>query len=214
MTAVVVTTDDVCPESIRALWHHWDQLKAAHPALKVTCFVPARFHNDVKNDIYKSREFREWFRQRKGWVEVAAHGLFHEGPKEFKKFSRHQERFVARMVVKLRRYLPGCPGFKAPFNELREDVTVPILERAGFAYVVGQDSVRFLVEMEDAQKRPPFIIIRSHTNVSDRIGGRTQDCLADNINLCKVTLHKRLKYYERMHCSFVTMSEYVERWRA
>lgn len=214
MTYVFVTTDDVCPENIRALWHHWDSLKKYHPLLKVTCFVSGKFHNTLENDVYASKDFKDWYKERKDWVEVAAHGLHHKLPPEFTKFTHHQEKITKAMTTKLRKYLPANPGFKAPFLRMNHK-TIDIIQNAGYAYVATWNCIHFLVPMANPQLRLPFLIVQSHTNAVDKQGNdKNEFANKDNINLIKLQLHRQFLRYEKKHVTYGTISEYIERFKA
>lgn len=212
MTWVCVTTDDVCPEN-NVLWHYWDKLKRQHPRLKVTCFVPGMFHGKKENNIYKSKEFRDWHKERSDWVEIAAHGLTHTHPPEFTKFKAHQEKIVKKMSIKLRKYLPVDPGFKAPFNRYNHQ-TIEIIKEAGYSYfMINQTSATFLVPMS-RKPRPKIMILQSHTNAVDKVGLKKKKFAnTDNINLIAHILHKRLKLFEKRRFTYETIGSYVSRYK-
>lgn len=211
MTFLFVCTDDVYPESIVALWQHWDHLKRLHPALKVTCFVPGRFHNVKRNDIYSSQEFAQWYKERKDWVEVAAHGLYHEHPPEFTKFSHHQEKIARAMTIKLHRFFPDNPGFKAPFYRMNHK-TMDVVASQGYSYVALLDSIIFLRPMVNAQLRNPYVVVNSHTSLD--MNNPVEFANKDNINLIRLSLHRQLKRYEKRNVVYSTISEYIQRYRA
>lgn len=211
MTFLLLTTDDVCPENIFGLWHHWDHLKKLHPGLKVTCFVPGRFHDVKRNDIYSSEEFANWYKERKDWVEVAAHGLFHDHPPEFTKFSHHQEKICRAMTIKLRRYFPDNPGFKAPFLRMNQN-TLRVVAGAGYSYIALLDSIIFLRPMVNAQLRNPYVVINSHTSLD--MNSPEEYANRDNINIIRLALHRQLKRYEKRNIIYSTISEYIQRYKA
>jgi len=205
---IFLTSDDLCPENMD-LWGKWMKLKKDHPRLKVTFFVPARLQNKSRNDVIKNKDFKQWHRENKDWVEVAAHGLYHKLPPEFTKFEHIQKNIIKKMTTKLRKYMPEEKGFKAPFYRCNE-VTFKLIKQAGYSYFAHWNTIFFLKKL--VPNPPSFMIINTHTNITVK-KNKDLNNNKDNISLIHKSLHRKLKIYEKRGITYLTISEYIEKYK-
>lgn len=204
---LIITSDDLCPDNMH-LWGNWTKLKKEHPRLKVTFFVPAMFQKNSRNDVIKNKEFKQWYKDNKDWVEVAAHGLYHKLPPEFTKFEHIQEKIIKKMTIKLRKYMPKQKGFKAPFYRCNE-VTFKLIKEAGYSYFAHWNTIFFLKPI--IPNAPPFMLINTHTNASDK-KKKGKYFNSDNINLIYKSLNRKLKIYEKRGITYLRVSDYINKY--
>jgi len=133
----VVTTDDVCLHNL-CYWAYWDELKKAFPELKVIAFTVADWGN--KENVSDSQEFKNWFEERKDWVQIGVHGYDHLYPPECER--DNQEEFIARALGVLKSFLPEKFLYRAPGFQVTNQ-TEPILKKLGFAGIAHQGRIKF-----------------------------------------------------------------------
>ena len=164
---IFITTDDFCPKFMEE-WKYWDKLKEIFPSLRVTAFVVPRHDDKDEFDVSKSKEFKEWFKEHKDWVEIAIHGYDHSKFECRLSYEEQFERFKKALKI-MRPFLPKRWGFKPPYYKYTADTMEIILEKLGGSYFVTP--TRIYTGRGNSFKLAN--IIESHTNnytnMNDRI---------------------------------------------
>lgn len=133
----VITTDDVCLHNL-SYWAYWDKLKQTFPQLKVIAFTVANWAN--KENVSKSKEFKDWFELRKDWVEIGVHGYDHLFPPECER--DNQKDLIVKALETLKPFLPKKFLYRAPGFQVTNQ-TEPILKKLGFAGIAHQGKIKF-----------------------------------------------------------------------
>lgn len=205
MTIIFITTEELCPETL-SLFGHFKKLKAQHPRLKLTAFCPGRYHDKKENDLVKSDKFWKFYKENRDWIEIAANGVTWELPPEFTKFNNHQKRIIKKMSAKLRKYFPAHQyiGLKAPHSKVNEQ-TLDNLKRAGYSYLIEDEAIIFLQEMNHY----PF----GYNMIHSTMGLNETKVQKDNISLIREKIHKQLLRYEKIGITYMTVGEYIRQFK-
>ena len=196
---IIVTCDDMNPSVIPIWKQTWDKIKEAHPWLKITVFTVPLWKGRSDNDIFKNKEFKQWHKERKGWVEIAQQGYSGDYPPECLRFKKPQQALIRRGYRKITTYLPDdFYSFKAPFYRMDHN-TIEILQDLGFSACVQHGRLILLNMMNKPMEE--FIMIESHINIEEKN--------PDNIQLIHQKMDKYLSELEKKY-QYVTIGELLK----
>lgn len=137
---MIITTDDLCLSNLK-YFKHWDAIKAEHSKLNLIAFTIA--NNRYEEDISKSTEFKEWYEERKDWIQIGLHGYDHGSPPEQERDDA--EDLVVKSLKILEPFLPEKflyrpPGFQRTIR------TEPMLIELGCAGIAYQTKIKYFRE--------------------------------------------------------------------
>lgn len=141
----LLVTDDVCPSNLR-FFRYIDRVKEKYPDLKVIAFTIANYKNQR---VDESKEFKDWYKEHKYWVEIAVHGYDHSFPPEAER--EDFEECVEKALEILRPFLPKEYGYRSPGFQFTVRME-PILRKLGFAYVAYRNILKYF----DGRRKIPF----------------------------------------------------------
>lgn len=133
----VYTTDDLCPENLK-YFKFWDEIKLKYPNIRLIAFTIANYK--YEQDISKSAEFKDWYEQRKDWVEIGVHGYDHLFPPEQER--ENSKECVDKSLHILNSFLPKRILYRPPGHQrtVRTEIALRELGVSGIAY---QDRIRY-----------------------------------------------------------------------
>lgn len=133
---MIYCVDDVCPSFLLG-WSYWDDLHRREPDSKIIAFCVAC--RDNKENVQDSKEFKEWFEARKGWVECGVHGYDHTWPQEG--WRPDQAAYISRALDTLRPFLPPRLLYRPPGFRTTPQ-TEKICRKLGFAGIAYQTHIK------------------------------------------------------------------------
>lgn len=204
LKAIYVSTDDMRPSMIPLWEEYWDKLKIHHPSLKVTCFVPVfyqEFNIFPEEDVVTSNSFKEWYEERKNWVEINLHGYTHSKPFENRMSYKKQENIIANTLSTMKNFInTSLVGYKAPFymmdsNTLKALINLDIkwYDQWWQIYPLAYTKRTLL----------PYISLGTHT-------GDYQQNNPDNINKIYDILNTHLYKLEEHNYEYTTATEIIK----
>jgi predicted deacetylase len=133
----IITTDDLCLEYLDN-FTLFDGLKKLYPDFKMIAFTIGNFKN--KENLKKSKKFREWYNERKDWVEIAVHSYDHDeipdGDREYEK------EWIKKGLDSLKEFLPKEYGYRSPGWQTTNK-TEGILKDLGFSYIAYETKIKY-----------------------------------------------------------------------
>lgn len=202
---IVVTTDDLRPETLHLFERYWKPLKEKHPDLKVTFYVSPfyqEFGIKEENDIYRSEEFFEWYEKNKDWVAIEIHGYDHTKEPENLRSYEEQKELIKKSLDVMRWYIDQeCLGYKCPFYRGNSD-TIKILTELGFSWYSNWWWLHPLKVIK--KPMPYFMEFPTHTN-----GVEANN--PDNIDLVYQHLDKKLTEYEEKGFEYSTFRDIIKK---
>lgn len=133
---MILTTDDLCLTNLK-YFEYWDKVKEKRPELKIIAFTTANYQ--LKEDLSKSKEFKDWFKKHEDWVEIAVHGYDHLSPPEVER--DNLEELITKSLNILKEFLPEKYGYRSP--GFKFSVTLePILKKLGFSYIAYHEHIK------------------------------------------------------------------------
>ena len=164
---IVVTSDDLQPETIILFEKYWKPLKEKHKNLQVTFFVAPynqEFGQKENNNIENSEDFKKWYNENKSWCQVEMHGMDHTKPPEFLRGEKEQEFILGQSKKILSNYIDeNCLGFRSPFFRMNKN-TIKCLISSGVSWYSQWGYLSLLVP--NKKHLPEFIEIYTHTNLA------------------------------------------------
>jgi len=156
---IAVTTDDLCLSTlVNFKW--FDELKEKTPDLKVVAFTIANYQN--KESLKDSKNFKEWYKKRQDWIEIAVHSYDHLEPPDG---DREDEAYWAKQARdSLKQFLPKKYGYRSAGWQTTNK-TVSILKKLGFSYIAYETKIKDLKQ----DKLLPVRILNSHLNDSNSL---------------------------------------------
>lgn len=130
---VALTTDDLNQDDW-SLFSHFDKLHDKFSQMRLLAFFTPLWHHiptetelvngiTINDDFWKP-EFLEFLEDRKDWLSLAAHGLFHNTPDCYGDEKYHDLMFAkGKWILQQLHELTGirvCPYFKAPWYRWKE----------------------------------------------------------------------------------------------
>jgi len=154
----VYTTDDLSVDNLK-FFKYWDKVKEKQPDLKLIAFV-------IAEGIDKSDKFKEWWVQRKDWVEIGVHCYNHKRPQEG--WRTDQEVWIEKALDILKPHLPENFLYRPPgFRVLPK--TEGVLKKLGFAGIAHQSHIK----MFDGQIIGP--LLNTHCSGEESCLNRIED---------------------------------------
>lgn len=199
MTKIILTCDDMNPSVIPIWMNTWDKLKQLHEGLKITAFTVPLWKGISENDVFKSKIFKKWYKERKEWVEIGQQGYTSSHPPECQRFRKPQMTMIKRGNRKIATYMPkNTFVFKPPYYRM-DNNTIEILEQIGFSACVHHGKIILLKEIDKPIE--DFILIESHINMEEKN--------PDDIQLIYKKMDKYLTDLESKY-QYATFSELIE----
>lgn len=198
---IIVTSDDLSPNTLPLFEKYWLPIKKKHPNMKVTFYVSPfnqEFGNDEKNNIATSKEFKKWWAENKDWCTIVPHGYDHTKPPECQR-SKVTQSFMVRDTKRFFEKHFGIKtiGWKAPFYRMSEE-TIDVLRSEGFVWF--SQWWNFIPLKVVNRRIPEFVEVPSHTNVP-------QAKNPDNIDLIYDTVDNTLTQLEKLNFVYSTFDE-------
>lgn len=168
MAYIIVTSDDLQPQTLSLVEKYWKSLKEKHPNLKVTFFVSPfnqEFGQGEENHICVSNQFKGWWSENKGWCSIVPHGFDHTKPPECQRDKFEQQEIITETKLIFEKHLGLIPkGWKAPFYRMNEK-TIDLLRQEGFTWY--SQWWNYIPLKVPNRRIPEFVEIATHTNVSE-----------------------------------------------
>jgi len=177
----------------------WDVLKKNHPSIKVNVFAVPMWKGDFQKDIFKNTYFKDWFRERKHWIEIGQQGHTNSYPPECTRFKKPQYIMIKQGYRKVGTYMPKdyyC--FNPPYDRMDDKITPKILENLGFTACLWNKNI---IMLKKCNKPLPedYEIIRTKIDIEERN--------PDDIQIIFDKLDKSLFDFETKGCEFVTFRD-------
>lgn len=133
----IYTTDDLCPENLK-FFKFWDEIKLKYPHIKLIAFTISYYK--YEQDISKSLEFRDWYEQRRDWVEIGIHGYDHLFPPEQER--ENAKECVDKSLRILNPFLPKRILYRPPGHQ-RTVNTEKDLKELGISGIAYQNRIKY-----------------------------------------------------------------------
>ncbi len=165
------STDDICPQNIEGQFCYFDRLKERHPDFRIIGFTTAKWLNNKNNLISENKDFLNFCNERKDWLRLAYHGLYHNKntPDSFegKMPIERQIEYLTEMIRIFNDFKKEYKGivyniYKPPYYRWNSDMFVAC-EKVGIEYAVVQDGV-LNIETATFKSRIELGLLDSHTN--------------------------------------------------
>lgn len=195
---LTLTTDDLNQDDW-TLFKHFDKLHEDFPQMKLLAFFTPLWHHkptktelvngiSITDDFWKP-EFLEFLRERKGWLSLAAHGLFHNTPDCYGDENCQRIMFKKCLnVLGMLHSLTGIrtvPYFKPPWYRWKE-FTPPLCFECAYQrfYIPDGYYEKTIIEVPGKNKavinkvmyplvpREKVGLIDTHVSITDRMPNR------------------------------------------
>ncbi|MDP2672017.1 MAG: hypothetical protein Q8O68_00720 [Candidatus Daviesbacteria bacterium] len=198
---IIITANDFYPGVIPIWKQTWDKLHNEHPELKVTAFTIPMWGGISANDIFKNRSFKQWYTQRKSWVEVQQTGYEYSKTAECKKFKKPQYALIRRGQRKILKYAPkNYHVFKSPRDEMNYN-TISILKELGYKACIRYKQVIMLQKTENIL--PEYSLIETHININEKY--------PDDIQKISNKIGSMIDIYQTKKYPLLTISQLIKK---
>lgn len=148
---MIFTVDDLCLKYLEN-FILFDEIKKKYPFFKLLAFTISNF--EYKETLKDSERFKQWFSERKDWVEIAVHSFDHMYPPDG---DRHNEAYFIELARdNLKFYLPKEYGYRSAGWQTTNR-TEGILKKLGFSYIAYESKIKYF-----NQQKVEYGIINSH----------------------------------------------------
>lgn len=161
----MVISEGMTPQCIPLWKNTWDRIKQNHPSLLVTVFTIPLYKGRDENDVFRSKDFRAWHKERKSWIDVVQLGYTHADPESIR-LSKPQHVLIKRGYRKIGRYMAkDVYCFKATQDRIGP-YTDGVLTRLGFSAYMYHNSIVFLKNtMEEADD---FLPVKTKISIDEQ----------------------------------------------
>lgn len=201
MGNLLVTCSEMNPSLIPLWIQTWDDLKKHHPNLKVTVFCYPVYRGLVENDVFRNKEFLQWYRERRGWVEIGQLGYGLKNKSDCKRFSSKQYSLLHNGYRKIGSFMSKeIYSFRAPQYRMNE-YTLPILVSLGFSACMYHGKFIILCPVDAA--------LTDHSVVESSISMDERN--PDNIVNIKEKMDQHLSKMEKRGYRYLTTTELIKK---
>lgn len=137
---MIIITDDLCLHNLE-YFKYWDIVKAKYSNLRLIAFTIANYKH--MENLNSSTKFKNWYDERKDWVEIGVHGYDHNSPPEQER--DNAEELVNMSIQILKPFLPERFLYRPPGFQ-RSVRTEPMLVRLGVAGIAYQTKIKYFEE--------------------------------------------------------------------
>jgi len=200
--AITLTTDDLNQEDW-SLFSYFDELHDKFPQMRLLAFFTPLWHHTptdtelvngitITDDFWKP-EFLEFLRERKDWLSLAAHGLFHDTPDCYGSEDAQKIMFSkCKSILQQLHELTGirvCPYFKPPWYRWKEFTPTMCFEQGYTRFYIpdgyyelstipapGKNGETINKAIFPLIKREKIGLIDTHVSITDRMDNRIDRC--------------------------------------
>ncbi len=201
MDNVLVTCSEMNPSLIPLWVQTWDELKKRHPDLRVTVFCYPVYKSLPENDVFRNKEFMQWYRERKDWIEIGQLGYGLKNKSDCKRFSSKQYSLLHNGYRKIGSFMPKqyyC--FRAPQYKMNE-YTLPILGSLGFSACMYHG--KFIIMCGVDMPLQDHIVVESSISMDERN--------PDNIVNIRDKIDQHLSKLEKKGYGYLTTTELIKK---
>lgn len=148
---MIFTVDDLCLKYLEN-FILFDEIKKKYPSFKLIAFTIGNFEN--KENLKDSERFKQWFSERKDWVEIAVHSFDHLYPPDGDR--ENEEEWIEKALNSLKIFLPKEYGYRSAGWQTTNK-TLGILKKLGFSYIAYENKINYF-----NQQKIEYGIINSH----------------------------------------------------
>ncbi|MDO8623119.1 MAG: hypothetical protein Q7R52_02640 [archaeon] len=201
MKKILLISSDFNTDVIPIWKGTWDVLKKNHPKIKVSVFVVPFWKSDFQKDIVKNVYFKEWYKERKNWVEIGQQGYTNSYPPECTRFKKPQGIILKRGYRKLSNYMPqDFYYFKPSYDRMDDNITINILKNLGFSACIWNKSIIMLKKCDNPISED-CEIIQTKINIEERN--------PDDIKVLFKKLDDSFYEFEQQDCEFITFRDLI-----